>query len=78
MFDHYFHDIILFYITMASETDQEETFTQEAERLAQERIAALTAEDEDAELKLALATLMKVAERPPRALVASTMSGVGR
>lgn len=67
MFDHYFHDIILFYITMASETDQEETFTQEAERLAQERIAALTAEDEDAELKLALATLMKVAERPPRA-----------
>lgn len=46
---------------------ENETFTQEAERLAQQRLAELTAGDEDADLKLALATLKKIAERPARA-----------
>ncbi len=52
---------------MSSDGPQFETFTEEAERLAQQRLAEMTAGDEDADLKLALSTLQKIVERPPRA-----------
>ncbi|MCB1839166.1 MAG: hypothetical protein H6858_04530 [Rhodospirillales bacterium] len=51
---------------MSDEQETEETFVEEAARLARERQENGT-NDEDADLKLALATLRKIAERPARA-----------